>query len=132
MRKIILVSYILALFTSYSFAQCPAGQVEIKVDILTDEYGYENYWTLSYESGVIIMQGGQEGVYEDFTNYSETICVPEETSVIFEIYDDYGDGIFAPGGYWLYVDNILVSSGSNDIGFYATFTTNTPCETSEA
>ena len=78
------------------------------------------------------MQGGQGGVYENFTNYSETVCITEETSVIFEIYDDYGDGIFAPGGYWLYVDNILVSSGSNDIGSYATFTTNTPCETSEA
>ena len=102
------------------------------MDILTDNYGYENYWTLSYQSGDVIMQGGQGGVYENFTNYSETVCITEETSVIFEIYDDYGDGIFAPGGYWLYVDNILVSSGSNDIGSYATFTTNTPCETSEA
>jgi N-terminal domain of M60-like peptidases/Secretion system C-terminal sorting domain len=131
-REILLISFILALFTSYSFAQCPAGQVEIRVDILTDNYGYENYWTLSYESGDIIIQGGQGGVYEDFTNYSETVCVPEETSVVFEIYDDYGDGIYAPGGYWLYVNNILVSSGSNDIGFYKTFTTNSPCETSEA
>ena len=78
------------------------------------------------------MQGGQGGVYENFTNYSYTDCVPEETSVVFEIYDEYGDGIFAPGGYWLYVDDFLVSSGSNDIGSYATFTTNTPCETSEA
>ena len=132
MRKTVLVSFILALFTSYSFAQCPAGEVEIRVDILTDNYGYETYWTLSYESGDIIMEGGQGGVYEDFTNYSETVCVPEETSVIFEIYDTYGDGIFAPGGYWLYVDNILVSSGSNDIGSYATFTTNSSCQVSEA
>jgi len=131
-RKILLISFILALFTTYSFAQCPAGQVEIKVDILTDEWGYENYWTLSYESGGVIIEGGQGGVYEDFTSYSETVCVTEETSVVFEIYDDYGDGIYAPGGYWLYVDNIVVSSGSNDIEYYATFTTNTPCETSEA
>ena len=132
MKKTIIVSFIIALFTNYSFAQCPAGQVEIRVDILTDNYGFENYWTLSYESGDIIMQGGQGGVYENFTNYSYTDCVPEETSVVFEIYDEYGDGIFAPGGYWLYLDDFLVSSGSNDIGSYATFTTNTPCETSEA
>ena len=132
MRNIIFVSFILALFTNYSFAQCPDGQVEIRVDILTDNYGYENYWTLSYESGDIIIQGGQEGVYENFTNYSQTVCVVEQTSVVFEIYDQYGDGIFTPGGYWLYVDDFLVSSGSNDIGSYATFTTNTPCETSEA
>ena len=132
MKKSLLVSFILTLFTNFSFAQCPNGQVEIRVDILTDNYGYENYWTLSYESGDVIMQGGQGGVYENFTNYSETTCVPEATSVIFEIFDEYGDGIFAPGGYWLYVDNLLVSSGSDDIGSYATFTTNTPCETSEA
>ena len=132
MKKSLLVSFILTLFTNFSFAQCPNDQVEIRVDILTDNYGYENYWTLSYESGDVIMQGGQGGVYENFTNYSETTCVPEATSVIFEIFDEYGDGIFAPGGYWLYVDNLLVSSGSDDIGSYATFTTNSPCETSEA
>ncbi len=132
MKKSLIVSFILILFTNYSFAQCPVGEVEIKVDILTDNYGYENYWTLSYQSGDVIMQGGQGGVYENFTNYSETVCITEETSVIFEIFDEYGDGIFAPGGYWLYVDNLLVSSGSDDIGSYATFTTNTPCETSEA
>ncbi len=132
MKKSLIVSFILILFTNYSFAQCPVGEVEIKVDILTDSYGYENYWTLSYQSGDVIMQGGQGGVYENFTNYSETVCITEETSVIFEIFDEYGDGIFAPGGYWLYVDNLLVSSGSDDIGSYATFTTNTPCETSEA
>ena len=131
MKKTILVGFIIALFTNYSFSQCPIGQVEIRVDILTDNYGFENRWTLSYENGDIVMQGGQEGVYENFTNYSETVCVATGTSVVFEIYDDYGDGIYAPGGYWLYVGDFLVSSGSDDIGFYATFTTNTPCETSE-
>ncbi|MDA7549649.1 T9SS type A sorting domain-containing protein [Flavobacteriaceae bacterium] len=132
MKKLIVVSFVIVLFTNFSFAQCPTDEVEIRVDILTDNYGYENYWILSYESGDVIIQGGQGGVYENFTNYSETACVPEATSVIFEIFDEYGDGIFAPGGYWLYVDNLLVSNGSDDIGSYATFTTNTPCETSEA
>ena len=73
MKKTILVGFIMTLFTSYSFSQCPTGQVEIRVDILTDNYGFENRWTLSYENGDIVMQGGQEGVYEKFTNYSETV-----------------------------------------------------------
>ncbi len=132
MRKIVLISFILALFTSYSFAQCDVNEVEVRVDITTDEWGYETSWTLSYEGGDIIMQGGQGGVYENYTIYSATTCVPEETCIIFEIYDEYGDGILAPGGYELYVDNILVSSGSNDIEFYATHTTNCPCQTFEA
>ena len=55
MKKSLIVSFILTLFTNFSFAQCPNGQVEIGVDILTDNYGYENYWTLSYESGDVIM-----------------------------------------------------------------------------
>ncbi|MCB0578407.1 MAG: hypothetical protein KDD10_03745 [Phaeodactylibacter sp.] len=37
----------------------------------------------------------------------------------FEIYDTFGDGILAPDGYELYVDEMLVSSGANDIGSYA-------------
>lgn len=129
MRKILLISLILALSTHYSFAQCNANEVEVRVDITTDEWGYETYWTLSYLNGDIIMQGGQGGVYENHTSYSDTACVPEETCIIFEIYDDYGDGILEPGGYWLYVANILVSSGSNDIEFYASHTTNCPCQT---
>lgn len=75
MKNFLLVSIFLALFTSYSFAQCPSGQVEIRVDILTDDYGYENYWTLSDESGGIIIQGGQGGVYENLHGLSNGIYI---------------------------------------------------------
>ncbi len=129
MRKILLISFILALFTSNSIAQCEDNEVEVRVEIATDEWGYETSWTLSYEGGEIIMQGGQNGVYDDFTNYTEIACVLEETCIVFEIYDEYGDGIYYPGGYELYIDDILVSSGSNDIEFYAIYTTNCPCQT---
>lgn len=132
MRKTVLVSFILGLLISYSSAQCPTGEVEIRVDILTDNYGAETYWTLSYENGDTLLQGGQGGVYTNNTYYSESVCVPEETSVVFEIYDTYGDGIFAPAGYSLYIDDILLSKGSNDIGSYASYTLNTPCQTLKA
>jgi hypothetical protein len=39
--------------------------------------------------------------------------------LFFEIYDTYGDGIYAPGGCELYLDEMLVYSGANDIGSYA-------------
>ena len=120
------------LFTGYSFAQCGMNEVEIRVEIATDNWGYETYWTLSIEGGSIIMQGGQGGVYANDTTYSATICTLEDTCVIFEIYDTYGDGIYAPNGYELYVDNILVSSGSNDIEVYSAYTTNCPCLTFDA
>ena len=120
------------LFTGYSFAQCGMNEVEIRVEIATDNWGYETYWTLSIEGGSIIMQGGQGGVYANDTTYSATICTLEDTCVIFEIYDTYGDGIYTPNGYELYVDNILVSSGSNDIEVYSAYTTNCPCLTFDA
>ena len=36
MKNILLISFLLTLYTGYSFAQCGANQVEVKVDILTD------------------------------------------------------------------------------------------------
>ncbi len=120
------------LFTGYSLAQCDANEVEVRVEIATDNWGYETSWTLSIEGESILMQGGQGGVYANDTTYSATTCAPEETCLIFEIYDTYGDGIYAPNGYELYVDNVLVSSGSNDISEYAAYITNCPCLTFDA
>jgi hypothetical protein len=39
--------------------------------------------------------------------------------LFFEIYDTWGDGIYAPNGCEVYVDGTLVYSGANDIGLYA-------------
>lgn len=132
MRKNLTICLIMTLVSGLSFTQCPAGQVEIRVEVATDNWGYETYWTLSNEAGSIIMQGGQGGVYANDTTYSATTCTTEESCLIFEIYDTYGDGILAPNGYELSVDNILVSSGSNDIADYAAETTNCPCLTFDA
>jgi hypothetical protein len=39
--------------------------------------------------------------------------------LFFEIYDTWGDGIFTPAGCELHLDGLLVYSGSNNIGSYA-------------
>ncbi|MFM9986112.1 MAG: M60 family peptidase N-terminal accessory domain-containing protein, partial [Flavobacteriales bacterium] len=57
-------------------------------------------------------------VYDDYTNYSDSICVQSNDCLFFEIYDTWGDGIYAPGGCELYLDDVLVYSGSNDQGSY--------------
>ena len=31
---------------NYATAQCPAGQVDVNIDIVTDTWGYETYWEL--------------------------------------------------------------------------------------
>jgi len=119
MKNILLISFLLTLYTCYSFAQCGANQVEVKVDILTDPWGEETYWTLSDLQGTIVLQGGQGGVYLDNTSYSDSICVSSSSCLFFEIYDTWGDGIFTPAGCELYLDGLLVYSGSNNIGSYA-------------
>ncbi len=119
MKKLLLITFFLTLFTGYSFAQCGANEVEVKVNILTDEWGEETSWILTDLLGTVVMQGGQGGVYEDHTNYSDSICVLSTECLFFEIYDTWGDGILAPAGCALYLDEMLVYSAANDIGSYA-------------
>ena len=122
MRKIILLCFLLILFNGYNFAQCGTNEVEVKVEIATDSYGGETSWTLTDLAGSVLMKGGQEGVYQNNTSYSDSICVLAEACFFFEIFDTYGDGIFAPNGYELFVDEILVGSGADDIEGYASET----------
>jgi hypothetical protein len=65
-------------------------------------------------------------VYDNNTSYSDSICVAADGCFFFEIYDTYGDGILEPNGYELYVDEMLVASGANDIGSYANVTAHCP------
>jgi len=119
MKKILLISSLLTLCIGYNFAQCGANEVKVTVNIRTDPWGEETYWTLTDFTGAVVLQGGQGGVYEDNTSYSDSICVPSNACLFFEIYDTWGDGIFAPDGCEVYVDGTLVYSGANDIGSYA-------------
>ncbi len=119
MRKILIFSVLLMLFTANCLAQCGINEVEIRVDITTDNWGSETSWTIKDLSGNLLLEGGQGGVYENNTFYSDSICAASDGCYYFEIYDTYGDGILEPNGYELYVDDILVSSGSNDINDYA-------------
>jgi N-terminal domain of M60-like peptidases/Secretion system C-terminal sorting domain len=119
MKKTLLITTLLLLSTTYSFAQCAANEVKVKVHILTDNWGEETYWTLSDLLGTVILQGGQGAVYDDNASYSDSICVSSNACLFFEIYDTWGDGIYAPYGCSLYLDEMLVYSGANDIGSYA-------------
>jgi hypothetical protein len=119
MKKILLLMSLLTLCTVRTVAQCGANEVEVRVNILTDPYGEETSWTLSDLLGTVILQGGQGGVYEDHASYADSICVQSDACLFFEIYDTYGDGIYAPNGCEIYLDEVLVYSAADDIGSYA-------------
>ena len=126
MKRLLLISFLLTLLTGSGFAQCGVNEIEVKVEIKTDSYGSETYWTLTDLNGTVVLQGGQGGVYQNNTIYTDSICVPADGCFFFKIYDTYGDGIFAPSGYRLYVNEVLVASGSDDIKGYAAVTASCP------
>ena len=104
---------IMALGIGSIYAQCSLSEVEVTVDILTDTYGYETYWTLSDDNGNVLLEGGQGGTYANGTAYSASVCVDENICMRFEIYDTFGDGIFSPGSYTVSMDGNQIATGWN-------------------
>ncbi|MEM1218579.1 MAG: M60 family peptidase N-terminal accessory domain-containing protein, partial [Bacteroidota bacterium] len=120
------LSLLLLSFTYLSFGQCDLNQVEIKVEISTDNWGGETSWTITDISGNEVLAGGEGGTYGNNAFYADSICVDADGCYFFDIYDTFGDGILAPNGYELFVDEVVVGSGANDIGSYANQTAYCP------
>jgi hypothetical protein len=110
MKKILLLSLLLfSISVSSMKAACLPGYSEIIVQIIPDSWPWETTWNITDNGGNILASGAFDG---------DTICVPTGSCVVFNIYDSFGDGIYSPGGYWVYVDGTLVASG-NSFGYGA-------------
>ncbi len=95
-----------------TMAQCPAGESQVQINILTDNYGAETTWELTGPSGSPVYGSG--GPYGNNQTYTPTACVPNGPVIIFTIYDSYGDGIccgFGQGNYTVTVGGTQVASG---------------------
>src|SRR4051794_39409206 len=108
--KIKLLLCALLFFAIQLHASCPAGSSEIIVNIIPDPYDYEVSWELTNSNGSIIASAD--------SSEGDTVCVPSGTCNIFTIHDAFGDGILNPGGYYVYVNGLLVTSGG-PFGFTA-------------
>lgn len=95
MKKITFLFAVMFLLAAVALkAQCPTGEENIKISIKTDNYGSETTWTLKHQSGSPTYDSG--GPYTDITGgqlYVKNVCVPENTPLVFEIKDSYGDGM---------------------------------------
>lgn len=97
-------------------AACTTGYSEIIVQIVPDSWPQEISWEITDAGGTVLFAG----------NYmSDTMCLPSNTCFQFNIYDSFGDGIVAPGGFWLYSDGVLMAQGNN-YGFGANYHFNCP------
>lgn len=129
MKQNTLIVTILFLICNIGFikAQCPAGQVELSLEIETDQYGYEIYWEIvpaGNNCGVsTIASGGNTNVgcsggglqtasagsgYANNTNINEgPYCVTENSSFDLIYVDDYGDG---GGEFELFINGLQIKS----------------------
>ncbi len=88
MKKLKLSFLVCLLFPIISLAQCPAGQSELIVNIIPDNYPQESSWKLFVDN--LEVEAG--------TSNSDTLCVDTTACIRFEMYDSYGDGIWAASG----------------------------------
>lgn len=115
-RTLLLLACALSFAGYEASAQCQSNEIEVTIEILTDNYGYETHWNLLDVDGDTLASGGQGGVYANDTLYIETVCVDEDECMKFEITDTYGDGIccgFGQGSYTVYMDGVEAAVGGN-------------------
>ncbi|NNC95156.1 MAG: T9SS type A sorting domain-containing protein [Chitinophagales bacterium] len=125
------LTLLLSFSAIYGYSQCSANEKEVIVLISPDQFPNETSWDIVDPDNNLIASGGAT---------SDTICVADTVCLIFTIYDSYGDGIFSPGGYSLYYDNVLViqRTGYNfgdseywHMGCYPGFSCQSPLQISE-
>jgi hypothetical protein len=93
-----------------TFEDCPVPcpESEMRIEILTDSYPTETSWDVYDQYGAAIIASGAP-VGSATLNVWE-FCVETNGCYDFTIYDSYGDGIFSPGYYEVYFDDVLVAS----------------------
>lgn len=98
-------------YLSADFHTAPVSELqELKLDIRTDDFGYEIYWEVLDEAGQIWASGGNlavgetdggarvahpddEGAYGNNQFVTETIQLPADGCYVLRVLDDFGDGL---------------------------------------
>ena len=111
MKKIYCTIFSYFTFFGLSYAQCPAGQLEVSIDVVTDQFGYEAYWELvpagdpcgtntifaGGNTNVGCAGGGAQnqspGGYGDNLTINEgPWCLIDGNDYTIHFIDDWGDG----------------------------------------
>ncbi len=112
MKHIITLALLFLAASGRLFAQCPPGEIEVTVTIVTDNYGNETTWTLTGPGGSPFYGSGSD--LESNETYVDNYCVPEGAVLIFTINDAYGDGIccaYGSGSYTISGNGNTFASG---------------------
>ena len=96
--RILLFLLLVTILSVSGYAQCPAGNVDIVINIETDNYPSETYWMVfahqypGISAGDTIAQVSAGYYTTANTNYYDTICLPPMQNYVVLIRDTYGDG----------------------------------------
>lgn len=109
-NQLLLILFVFSAAIGLRAQNCSTGFGALGVRIVPDQFPTEISWRVTNpQNGQTLAQGGSVG---------DTICIPENSCVLVEIFDTYGDGIFSPGGYWITYNNLPVANGAA-FGSYA-------------
>ena len=113
LNSLIVAAFSILLGTLESQAQCPIGEAEVVIEIITDNYGYEGYWQLTpggnacgngtivsggnnlvgcNGGGIQLQQPGGYGNNQSF--FTNPVCYPLGNTYTIHYVDEYGDGGF--------------------------------------
>lgn len=112
-----------ALFTvmaGLAYAQCPTGETEVTMTIVTDRYGDETEWVVTGTGGSpTYASGGPYTTQNSAGEYPQTpvtFCVPDGTVLTITVTDTYGDGMccsYGDGSWELSVGGTTIASGGS-------------------
>jgi hypothetical protein len=96
---------------------CATGYSLFEFEILTDDYPWENHWSLISMDGEFQWDTLQEnsGINRDYPASSTSVqelCLDETKNYKFTIYDNYKDGINNPGYYVVRYNGIQLKRNS--------------------
>ena len=121
MKKAVLLSTFAALASFQSFAQCPPGETQVTMTIVTDAYGSETTWEVTGPGGSPVYGSGGPYTDQGAGEHPQTpvsFCVPDGTVLTVTVNDSYGDGMCC-----LYGDGAwTISVGGTDVATGGSFT----------
>jgi len=99
---------------------CVGTDVKVTVEFKTDAYPSESSWRISQTCGSGFSKSS-DGFTETNTVNIDNYCT-SDGAFLFTITDSYGDGLFDPGYYKVYIDDVEMISEGPPINFANTYT----------
>ena len=108
----------LSLTMGTAFGQCPPGETEVTMTIVTDRYGEETTWEVTGPGGTPVYGSGgpytQQPANGEYPQPPVSFCVPDGSVLEITVDDTYGDGMccaYGNGSWTISVGGVDVASG---------------------